>query len=262
MHVHRKVVRGGLHVNAVSIPCTLSVQHYAVMDASENRVFLAVQHLENETVHLYISDREGLDYSLSLDDIVATEDWKDESPSFDIHVVRRLQLWMRLSWPKDYHSTLSGREAWRDTPSVYTVPLHLGLDACCVIFSATLYGSEYLKFECKMNVLTSSLPLQVSGLQGTYLVNRYNRLLVDMDNPDTGPMVSTVISYNKGGQWGALAAPAVDKNNVATLCQPVRTFGLTLESFTCFTSPSPPPLLSPSLSFYTATVFFTSSNGH
>lgn len=63
------------------------MQHYAVMDASQNQIFLAVQHAENETVNLYISDREGLDYSLSLKDVSAVDDWTVQRPNFDIHVV-------------------------------------------------------------------------------------------------------------------------------------------------------------------------------
>jgi hypothetical protein len=62
--------------------------HYAVMDASEHRVFLAVEHANSSDIHLYISDAEGVYYSLSLDHVVATEDWgNDDKPSFDIHVV-------------------------------------------------------------------------------------------------------------------------------------------------------------------------------
>ena len=63
------------------------VQHYAVMDASENKIFLAVEHNNSRDVHLYLSDETGVYYSLSLDHIVATENWGDEEPSFDIHVV-------------------------------------------------------------------------------------------------------------------------------------------------------------------------------
>lgn len=68
-----------------------TMQHYAVMDASQNQVFLAVQHAENETVNLYISDREGIDYSLSLNDVVAAADWTVTNPRFDIHVVGHLR---------------------------------------------------------------------------------------------------------------------------------------------------------------------------
>lgn len=63
------------------------MQHYAVMDASQNQIFLAVQHAENETVNLYISDREGVDYSLSLNDVSTVDDWTVQRPNFDIHVV-------------------------------------------------------------------------------------------------------------------------------------------------------------------------------
>ena len=57
------------------------------MDASEHRVFLAVEHSNTTNVHLYISDVDGVNYTLSLDDVVATEDWGNDNPSFDIHVV-------------------------------------------------------------------------------------------------------------------------------------------------------------------------------
>ena len=57
------------------------------MDASENQVFLAVQHSDNATVHLYISDAEGVNYAFSLDDVVTSDDWSVRRPSFDIHAV-------------------------------------------------------------------------------------------------------------------------------------------------------------------------------
>lgn len=58
------------------------------MDASEHRVFLAVEHANTTDVHLYVSDVDGVSYTLSLDHVVATEDWgSDNDPSFDIHVV-------------------------------------------------------------------------------------------------------------------------------------------------------------------------------
>ena len=59
------------------------------MDASEHQVFLAVQY--NDTVRLYISDADGVNYTFSLDHIVTVEDWTVERPSFDIHAVRTLQ---------------------------------------------------------------------------------------------------------------------------------------------------------------------------
>ena len=71
----------------VCVCVCVCVQHYAVMDASEHRVFLAVEHGNSSDVHLYISDEGGVDYSLSIDHVVATEDWGESKPSFDIHVV-------------------------------------------------------------------------------------------------------------------------------------------------------------------------------
>lgn len=63
-------------------------QHYAVLDASEHQVFAAVYHSEDET-NLYISEAQGVDYTLSLDYIVSPpiEDWRDGTPDFGIHVV-------------------------------------------------------------------------------------------------------------------------------------------------------------------------------
>ena len=72
---------------SVCVCVCVCLQHYAVMDASEHRVFLAVEHANSSNVHLYISDRDGASYSLSLDQVVATEDWGNSKPSFDIHVV-------------------------------------------------------------------------------------------------------------------------------------------------------------------------------
>ena len=80
-----------LHEFFLSVVC---LQHYAVMDASEHRVFLAVEHANSSDIHLYISDAEGVYYSLSLDHVVATEDWgNDDKPSFDIHVVSHIFHW-------------------------------------------------------------------------------------------------------------------------------------------------------------------------
>jgi PKD repeat protein len=123
-----------------SFPATTKQDNYAVMDASEHRVFLAVEHMNTTEVHLYISDAGGVNYTLSLDDVVATENWVDEDPSFDIHAVE--------------------------------------------------------------------------GLDGTYLVNVYDGMA------DGERTVKTLVSYNKGGHWQSLAAPAVDSTGSPTLCQP------------------------------------------
>jgi hypothetical protein len=58
------------------------------MDSSENQVFLAVEHSDDATVHLFTSDAEGVNYTFSLDDVVASEDWGSGSPSFDIDAVQ------------------------------------------------------------------------------------------------------------------------------------------------------------------------------
>lgn len=63
------------------------MQYYALMDASEHRIFLAVEHINTSDVHLYVSDETGTDYVFSLDHVVATENWGESTPSFDIHVV-------------------------------------------------------------------------------------------------------------------------------------------------------------------------------
>ena len=56
------------------------------MDASENQVFMAVYH-SKEITNLYISDKAGLKYSLSFEDIVGPRDWEDDRPDFGIHLV-------------------------------------------------------------------------------------------------------------------------------------------------------------------------------
>lgn len=70
---------------------TCMLQHYAVMDASEHQVFVAVYHPEDGITNLYISDVTGVEYSYSLGDIVgpsSPRDWEPgNNPRFDIHVV-------------------------------------------------------------------------------------------------------------------------------------------------------------------------------
>ena len=57
------------------------------MDASENQIFLAVEHSDGSLVHLYLSDADGVDFAFSLEDVVASENWGVVRPSFDIHAV-------------------------------------------------------------------------------------------------------------------------------------------------------------------------------
>ena len=58
------------------------------MDASEGQVFIAVYHNENHT-NLYLSDEEGVYYSLTLEDVVTNEedDWISGNAVVDVHVV-------------------------------------------------------------------------------------------------------------------------------------------------------------------------------
>lgn len=46
-----------------------SQQEYYIADASEDQVFVCVNHLNNVT-HLYISDTQGLSFSLSLENVL------------------------------------------------------------------------------------------------------------------------------------------------------------------------------------------------
>lgn len=63
-------------------------QHYAVVDTSEGQVFIAVFHDINST-HLYMSEEEGLNYTLSLNFIISPpeDEWINGYPGFDVHVV-------------------------------------------------------------------------------------------------------------------------------------------------------------------------------
>lgn len=45
------------------------MQEYYIADASEEQVFVCVNHLNNVT-HLYISDTQGLSFSLSLENVL------------------------------------------------------------------------------------------------------------------------------------------------------------------------------------------------
>ena len=64
------------------------MQHYSVIDASEGQVFIAVYNILN-TSNLYISEEKGVNYSLTLEDIVSPpdEDWVTGNPTIDVHVV-------------------------------------------------------------------------------------------------------------------------------------------------------------------------------
>lgn len=48
---------------------TLDLQEYYIADASEDQVFVCVNYLNNVT-HLYISDTQGLSFSLSLENVL------------------------------------------------------------------------------------------------------------------------------------------------------------------------------------------------
>ena len=64
------------------------MQHYAVVDTSERQVFIGVFHSINST-NLYLSEVEGLNYSLSLMNLVSPpeNEWNRGYPKFDVHVV-------------------------------------------------------------------------------------------------------------------------------------------------------------------------------
>ena len=51
-------------------------------------MFIAVYHIGN-TSNLYISEEKGVNYSLTLQDIVSPpeEDWVNGNPTIDVHVV-------------------------------------------------------------------------------------------------------------------------------------------------------------------------------
>jgi len=72
----------------ICIHCFIQFQQYSVVDASEGQVFIAVYHNENHT-NLYLSDEEGLYYSLTLEDVVTNEedDWINGNAVIDVHVV-------------------------------------------------------------------------------------------------------------------------------------------------------------------------------
>ena len=70
---------------------TFTLQHYAIVDASEGLVFVAVYHDVN-TTNLYTSDVTGTRFVLSLKYVAGSprEDWTDGRPLFDVHVVNIL----------------------------------------------------------------------------------------------------------------------------------------------------------------------------
>ena len=58
------------------------------MDASQGQVLLAV-YRDNTIADLYISDEWGINYSLSLRNIITSNlQWNSNIESFDFHIVR------------------------------------------------------------------------------------------------------------------------------------------------------------------------------
>ena len=59
-----------------------------MVDTSEGQVFIAVFHDINST-HLYLSEEQGLNYTLSLNFIISPpeNEWINNYPAFDVHVV-------------------------------------------------------------------------------------------------------------------------------------------------------------------------------
>ena len=66
-----------------------------MVDTSEDQVFIAVYHDINST-HLYLSEVEGLNYTLSLNYLLSPpeSDWIDGYPGFDLHVVSLKGVWL------------------------------------------------------------------------------------------------------------------------------------------------------------------------
>ena len=84
---------GGVHMVMVGVVMMGGgdwplLQHYAVVDSTEGQVFIAVYHDINNT-NLYLSEEEGLEYSLSLFQIISPseDEWVGQYPQFDVHVV-------------------------------------------------------------------------------------------------------------------------------------------------------------------------------
>lgn len=60
---------GGACSQVGDVTAASSPQEYYIADASEDQVFVCVNHLNNVT-HLYISDTQGLSFSLSLENVL------------------------------------------------------------------------------------------------------------------------------------------------------------------------------------------------
>lgn len=72
-------------------------------------MFVAVYHTENQT-NLYISEEQGVEYTLSLDYIVSPpiDDWDDRSPDFGIHVVSVFSVQRVTIAQRQYAATFLG----------------------------------------------------------------------------------------------------------------------------------------------------------
>jgi hypothetical protein len=73
-------------------PNNIPGKHYALVDASEKQVFIAVYHDVNNTA-LYISEEKGQVYSLSLEHLISSSEasWENGNPIFDLHLVEGLK---------------------------------------------------------------------------------------------------------------------------------------------------------------------------
>lgn len=69
----REAFRSFLECSGPACPCAsqpgVDLQEYYIADASEDQVFVCVSHSNNRT-NLYISEAEGLKFSLSLENVL------------------------------------------------------------------------------------------------------------------------------------------------------------------------------------------------
>ena len=108
-----------------------------MVDASEGQVFIAVYHSFNNT-NLYLSEEQGLNYSLSLEYIISPPESSWDNPTFDVHVVSAGERSVEA-----YFLSILYFQCTCSPPSSFSTSLFL------------------------------SLPLtQVEGIVGTYIANR------------------------------------------------------------------------------------------
>lgn len=112
---------------------TFFLQEYYIADASEDQVFVCVNHLNNVT-HLYISDTQGLSFSLSLENVLYYSPEGSGSKTL-IRYLLVFDFWKGISKSDTYNANQT--QHWPIPITANCLPpSNLGI---CLLFSHTVY---------------------------------------------------------------------------------------------------------------------------